>query len=257
MFSKINGEFTKHAKGFQILLGLMIVVPFVIMVPNTDVFGPGYVDESKSIVGAINNEDIIFSDYEVEARRFLLTQSFTDVQNGTVLSVLQNYRNIIRNESLVPEVLNYIARNRELEAQNAANKFSTESVSRKEIKEVVNGLSNALHVLKVRAQQSNNSFELTVKETLELLRKNLQIGGEEIDLVIERIVMAKRFDEYLKKKVAVKDEDVIARIKKEERLTKSVLLKLAQPIIKTTLSKITTKRTKTHSSTKKQSKHHW
>ena len=39
-------------------------------------------------------------------------------------------------------------------------------------------------------------------------------------MVIERIVIAKRFDEYLKKKVSVKDEDILARIKKEEKTYK-------------------------------------
>ena len=95
MFSKINSEFHKHAKGFQIVLGLMIVIPFVFMIPDTDILGPGYSDGAPESVGTINGKSIDWETYQAEAKSFLITQS---IQQGAIMNVLQNSNNILSNE---------------------------------------------------------------------------------------------------------------------------------------------------------------
>ena len=212
MFSKINGEFTKHAKGFQIILGLMIVVPFVIMIPNTDIFGPGYVSETPDKVGTISGKDIAWENYEKEARRFLISES---ISGFGLMQILRQGQSIILEEGLREGVLKYMAKIQEMESQADAGKFNTE-ISNDDIKTLIKDTFST-NITTINAI-SRGQLNLDVKQALELLRYNLKVGGAEIDEVMNRIILMNRFEDSIKEKAEVKDEDVLARIQKEEKI---------------------------------------
>ena len=212
MFSKINGEFTKHAKGFQIILGIMIVVPFVIMIPNTDIFGPGYVNETPDKVGTISGKEIAWENYEKEAKRFLISES---IKGFGLMQILRQGQSILLEEQLRPGVLNYMARIQEMEAQAKASKFKTE-ISREDIKSLIKDTFSS-NITTINAI-SRGQLNLDVKQALELLRYNLKVGGAEVDEVMNRIILMDRFEASVKEKAEVKDEDVLARIQKEEKV---------------------------------------
>ncbi|MCM8536749.1 MAG: hypothetical protein NE334_12495 [Lentisphaeraceae bacterium] len=212
MFSKINSELSKHAKGFQIVLGLMIVVPFVFMVPDADIFGPGYQDTTPKTVGTISGKDISWEEYEKEVKLFISTQSMT---NYNFIGLLRQGPEVLYNEGLRPAVLDYMARWKEVKKQIDSGKLEA-AVKRKDIKELVEG--KFATTLQIAKMMTRNQFQLDAKQTIELLRVNFGIGGGLFDEAMDRVILTDRFETQLKEKVEVKEEDVLARIKKDEKV---------------------------------------
>ncbi|MCM8530814.1 MAG: hypothetical protein NE330_06615, partial [Lentisphaeraceae bacterium] len=164
MFSKINSELSKHAKVFQIVLGLMIVVPFVFMVPDTDIFGPGYQDKTPSTVGTISGKDVSWEDYQKEVKLFISTQSMT---NYNFIGLLQQGPEVLYNEGLRSPVLDYMARWQEVKSQIDSGKLDSK-VNRSDIKALLEGkFSTTLQIAKM---MTRNQFQLDAKSTIELLR---------------------------------------------------------------------------------------
>ncbi|MCM8529479.1 MAG: peptidyl-prolyl cis-trans isomerase [Lentisphaeraceae bacterium] len=201
MFSKLNQEFASHQKGFQILLGIVIIVPFVLMIPGVDPFGASAAPKPSS-VGKIAGESVSWDAYEKEARNVLAFMAI----NGNV-NVLGNARNIISDDRFVSQVLEYMAEKKIVEDQVKAGVIS-DKVEAKDFKEFTDEIEKFM---------SKQMPGFTVSSQIENIRVRLRIGGAEVDEIISAAILRKRLEDALKKKVEVPEADVVAEVKKQEK----------------------------------------
>ena len=202
MFSKLNQEFASHQKGFQIILGLVIIVPFVMMIPGVDPFGGGATPKPAS-VGQIAGQNVSWETYEKEARHLL---AFTAI-NGNV-NVLGNARNIINSDSTIEPVLNYIAEKKIVEEQVKAGVIS-DKVEAKDFREFT---------AEIEKFMSKQIPGFKVSTQIENIRIRLRIGGAEVDQIISTAILRQRLEEALKKKVTIAEDVLTEEVKKQERV---------------------------------------
>ncbi|NQZ60058.1 MAG: SurA N-terminal domain-containing protein, partial [Lentisphaeraceae bacterium] len=213
MFSKINQEFSKHAKVCQIILFAVIIIPFVFIVPDGDIFGDPATSSKPTSVGSINGKDISWDEYEKEAKNKLVADSFSDNQfNFGFYTIYNGGARQIYSPENYKAVLEYIVEAKAVEAKATATQ---KTVSNQEIRDYIE--TNFSGGLSLVRQFTRNKVNLTNKEGLAILRRALNIGGGQLDAIIKRSITKSRIDADIKEKVTVSDDEVIAYVKKQER----------------------------------------
>ena len=202
MFSKLNQEFASHQKGFQIILGLVIIVPFVMMIPGVDPFGAGAAPKPNS-VGKVAGESVSWDTYEKEAKNVLAYMAI----NGN-MRVLSNARSIVEDEAFVGTVLGFIADRKIVEEQVKAGVIS-DKVSPEDFKKFTS---------KIESQLGRHVPGFKVSNQIENIRLTLRIGGGEVDEIIRAVILRERLEEALREKVQIAEEDLVAEVKKQERV---------------------------------------
>jgi hypothetical protein len=219
MFSKLNKDFAKHAKGFQVILFVIIVIPFVFFMPGVDIFG---VDGNKNpaVVGTVQGEDVDWDTYEQEARKYIATLALSEDVFPGIFNAVRDPNGTIRNPSLYSSVLGFI---RDQKVIAAEKDFKDVSVSTKEIKEYVK-----TKFLPAFAKAFKTGG-LTFKDYLETVRLNLKLGGAGVDDVIRGLIIRNRFEAFIKSTKKPTEQEIVDSIKKEERTYKlrSVAIKAA------------------------------
>lgn len=201
MFSKLNQEFASHQKGFQILLGIVIIVPFVLMIPGVDPFGSGGPSKPEN-VGTIAGQQVTWDEYEKETRNLLAMEAIRGNFNA-----LNNAREIINSDSTVNVVLKYMADKKIIEDQKSKG-FKPGEITADDYREFTS---------KIEKEMSARIPGFKVTSQIESIRVRLRIGGEEVDRIISEAIVRERFEEYLKKQVKIDEAALTAEIKKQEK----------------------------------------
>ena len=205
MFSKLNQEFASHQKGFQILLGIVIIVPFVLMIPGVDPFGGGAA-KKPSYVGTVAGNDVDWDTYESEAKNVLILQAIY----GEGLP--GNYGDKLMSSQFQGQVLNYIAEKKIIQSQLDSG-FLKDEVKAEDLKEFTSQIEGY-----IRAVRRNPYFK--VADQIETIRVRLRVGGPKVDEAIKFAILRNKLNDALKDSVKVSEEDLTAEIKKQERTYK-------------------------------------
>ena len=212
MFSKINKEFSKHTKAFQAVLLVVIVVPFVIMLPGVDIFQTNRNVKPDSI-GTIAGVSVDWDEYNSQGRRLLARYAL----RGNIL-VINKARDILGDESFYGDVLNYIGDQKII---NSHKDFPTQKVSATDMKEFLKK-DLIVNLKKQEAQYGPQSY----LAHLNRVRRTFQFGGDEIDEIVKEIIIEERFNDYIKAQNKPTEEAIIATVKKEERTYKLRTVKI-------------------------------
>lgn len=202
MFSKLNQEFASHQKGFQILLGIVIIVPFVMMIPGVDPFGGGGA-KKPAYVGTIAGNDVDWDSYEAEAKNLLILNAI----EGQGLP--SNYGDALMNTGFQGDVLRYMAQKKIIKSQ-IDNGLIKDAVTKEDKQKFVNQVESFVKM------RSRSPF-YKVADQIETIRVRLRVGGAQIDEVIKYAILGGKINEALKASVEVSEETLTAEIKKQEK----------------------------------------
>ena len=206
MFSKLNQEFASHQKGFQILLGIVIIVPFVLMIPGVDLFGGGGGVEKPAYVGSIAGEEVDWDSYESEAKNVMILQAIY----GEGLP--SNYTDTLMNSRFQGQVLNYMAEKKIINSQLKSGLIK-DDLKKEDYTKFINQIETY-----IKAVRRIPYYK--VADQIESIRVRLRVGGPKVDEAIKFAILRNKINDALEASVKVSEEDLTAEVKKQERTFK-------------------------------------